>query len=128
MKYLLDTHVLIWAMAAPDKLSARVRAVLLNGGSSLYVSIATPWEMAIKVNSGGLDVGDLLLDFDQRIGTNGYRLLETSTQHAIRAGLLPLHHRDPFDRLLAAQALEPGWTLLSKDAVFDAYGVRRLWN
>jgi PIN domain nuclease of toxin-antitoxin system len=125
MKYLLDTHTLLWALGSPEILPGAVREIIENPASSLLLSIATPWELAIKTKSGKLDAKDLSDRFER---LSGYELLETRLSHVIRAGFLPLLHRDPFDRLLAAQALDSGSTLLSRDTIFDQYGVKRIWN
>jgi PIN domain nuclease of toxin-antitoxin system len=90
--------------------------------------MAVPWELAIKTNNGRIDAARILADFDRLSSSAGYELLNTRPSQAIRAGLLPLHHKDPFDRLLAAQALELGIPLLSRDGIFDLYGVRRIWD
>jgi len=128
MKFLLDTHALLWTLDAPEKLSSRAREMVQNLNSEVYVSIATPWELAIKANHGGLDVVELLQDFEHSLSSGGYQLLETRVSHVIRAGLLPRHHRDPFDRLLIAQSIETGLPLLSCDEKFDLYGVERIWS
>ncbi len=128
MDFLLDTHELLWTVDAPEKLSSRTRALLGDRDNRIYVSIATPWELAIKANTGRLDVAELLRDFEQRLLAAGYSLLETTVAHVIRAGLLPLHHRDPFDRLLVAQALDLRVPIISRDDKFDLYGVRRIWD
>jgi PIN domain nuclease of toxin-antitoxin system len=125
MKYLLDTHTLLWALEAPESLPDSVRAILEDPSSSLLISIATPWELAIKTHSGKLDAKALLDQFEQ---LSGYDLLETRASQVIRAGFLPDVHRDPFDRLLAAQAIDLRLTLLSRDTIFDRYGVKRIWN
>jgi PIN domain nuclease of toxin-antitoxin system len=125
MKYLLDTHTLLWALEAPESLPDSVRGILEDPSSSLLISIATPWELAIKTHSGKLDARALLDQFEQ---LSGYDLLETKASQVIRAGFLPDVHRDPFDRLLAAQAIDMGLTLLSRDSIFDRYGVKRIWN
>jgi PIN domain nuclease of toxin-antitoxin system len=128
MRYLLDSHALLWTLESPSKLSVQVRKIVDDRTSALLVSIATPWELAIKTNSGKLDVRELLEGFAHTISSAGYELLNTEVQHVIRAGMLPLHHRDPFDRLLAAQALELGMPIVSRDRIFDLYGVKRIWN
>lgn len=128
MRYLLDSHTLLWAIDSPEKLSRLARKIVDDRSSVLFVSIATPWELAIKANSGKLDVQELLQDFDRSISSSGYELLDTKVPQVIRAGMLPLHHRDPFDRLMAAQALELRLPIVSRDHVFDLYGVPRIWN
>jgi PIN domain nuclease of toxin-antitoxin system len=128
MKYLLDTHTLLWTLDSPQKLSRQAYEIVSGKESKLYVSIATPWELAIKANRGGLEIDDLLNSFESTLSSAGYELLETRTSHVIRGGLLPLHHRDPFDRLLIAQSIEEGLALVSCDEVFDLYGVKRIWR
>jgi PIN domain nuclease of toxin-antitoxin system len=128
MDFLLDTHGLLWTVDAPEKLSSKTMALLDDRENRIYVSIATPWELAIKANTGRLDVAELLRGFEQRLLAAGYSLVETTAAHVIRAGLLPLHHRDPFDRLLVAQALDLRVPIISRDDKFDLYGVRRIWD
>jgi PIN domain nuclease of toxin-antitoxin system len=128
MTYLLDTHTLIWFLRRPGALPATVRALIEDSDSTLAVSLATPWEMSIKTSIGKLDAADIIDDFDSIMARGRFNLLLPTVSHVIRSGRLPWYHKDPFDRLLAAQTLELGWSLLSKDAVFDAYGVRRLWS
>ena len=128
MKYLLDSHTLLWTIESPNKLSKLVRGIIDDPTSVLFVSIATPWELAIKTNSGKLDVEELLREFDRSLSSSGYALLETKVRQVVRAGMLPLHHRDPFDRLIAAQSLEMGLPVVSRDHVFDLYGVTRIWS
>ena len=128
MTYLLDTHTLIWFLRSPDGLPDRVRALLYDESSTLAVSLATPWEMAIKTSIGRLDVQDILDDFDSILIRGKLNLLTPTVEHVLRSARLPWYHRDPFDRLLVAQSLELGWSLISKDQTLDAYGVRRIWS
>lgn len=128
MTYLLDTHTLIWFLRSPAGLPAAIRELIEEPASTLAVSLATPWEMSIKTSMGKLDAADILDDFDSIMVRGRFNLLAPTAAQVIRSGRLPWYHRDPFDRLIAAQTLELGWSLLSKDAVFDAYGVRRLWS
>jgi PIN domain nuclease of toxin-antitoxin system len=128
MTYLLDTHTLIWFLRSPASLPTGIRKLIEDPASTLAVSLATPWEMSIKTSIGRLDAGDIVDDFESIMTRGRFNLLVPTVVQVIRSGRLPWYHRDPFDRLLAAQTLELGWSLLSKDAVFDAYGVRRLWS
>ena len=128
MTYLLDTHTLIWFLRSPASLPNVIRKLIEDPASTLAVSLATPWEMSIKTSIGRLDAADIVDDFESIMTRGGFNLLVPTVVQVIRSGRLPWFHRDPFDRLLAAQTLELGWSLLSKDAVFDAYGVRRLWS
>jgi PIN domain nuclease of toxin-antitoxin system len=128
MTYLLDTHTLIWFLRSPASLPTGIRKLIEDPASTLAVSLATPWEMSIKTSIGRLDAADIVDDFESIMTRGRFNLLVPTVVQVIRSGRLPWYHRDPFDRLLAAQTLELGWSLLSKDAVFDAYGVRRLWS
>jgi PIN domain nuclease of toxin-antitoxin system len=128
MTYLLDTHTFLWILNTPEVLPARVQKIYEDYSVTLLVSIATPWEMAIKVATGKLNAADILDDFEGALARGRFTKLETAIQHAIRGGRLPLHHRDPFDRMMAAQALDLGIPILSRDRVFDLYGVRRIWD
>jgi PIN domain nuclease of toxin-antitoxin system len=128
MNFLLDTHAFLWLLRDPDQLPAKVRDISLDPSATLLLSVITPWEMAIKAAIGKLDAADILDDFESVAERGHYTLLETSIRHVIRGGRLPLHHSDPFDRLLAAQALDLRVPLLSRDKVFDLYGVRRIWD
>lgn len=128
MNCLLDTHALLWALQEPEILPIRVQSTLADPSATVLISIVTPWEMAIKAALGKLDASDLLDDFDGVLMRGQYTLLETALRHVIQAGFLPPHHRDPFDRLLAAQALELRIPLISGDRIFDLYGVKRIWD
>jgi PIN domain nuclease of toxin-antitoxin system len=128
MTYLLDTHTLIWFLRSPAALPVAVRGLIEDSASTLAISLATPWEMAIKTSIGRLDAEDILADFDSIMVRGRFNLLAPTVAQVIRSGRLPWYHRDPFDRLMAIQTLELGWSLLSKDVVFDAYGVRRVWS
>lgn len=128
MTYLLDTHTLIWFLRSPQALPARVRGLIEDEATTLVVSLATPWEMSIKTSIGKLDAEDILADFESIVARARFNVLAPTIAQVIASGRLPWFHRDPFDRLLVAQAMELGWSLLSKDVVFDAYGVRRIWS
>ena len=128
MTYLLDTHTLLWFLRSPDGLPKKVRELIEDSSTTLAISLVTPWEISIKNGIGRIDAQDILDDFDSILIRGRFNLLTPSLSHVLRSGSLPLYHRDPFDRLLAAQSLDLGWSLLSKDAMFDAYGVRRIWD
>jgi PIN domain nuclease of toxin-antitoxin system len=128
MKYLLDTHTYLWYRTAPAALPGSVLTLLTDASHEMLISIATPWELAIKTGSGKLHVTSLLIDFDNRETAAGFVMTDITTTQAISSGLLPPHHRDPFDRILAAQALDLRIPLISRDSVFDLYGVQRIWS
>ncbi len=124
---MLDTHALIWWFGDPGKLSKRASAILTNSGHTVLVSAATAWELAIKVNQGKIDALALVSELPRHVEEEGFEELPISIEHSVRAGLLPLHHRDPFDRLLVAQAQAMNVPILSADAALDRYGIRRMW-
>lgn len=128
MTYLLDTHTLLWFLRSPSDLPVQIRELIEAPESNLAISLATPWEISIKTGIWRLDAEDLLNDFESILIRGHFNLITPTVSQVITSGRMPLYHRDPFDRLLAAQSLDHGWTLLSKDKVFDAYGVRRLWD
>lgn len=128
MRYLLDTHTYFWWNSEMERLSETVRGCLSAPENEFLLSIVTPWELAIKTNGGKLDARKLLNHFEERESEAGFVILRPTAAQAIRSGLFPLHHKDPFDRLLAAQALDLHIPLLSRDAVFDLYEVERIWD
>jgi len=111
-----------------DRLSVKVRELLADPVNELILSVVTPWELAIKTNGAKLDASKLLRNFEERELAEGFSVLRPTAAQAIRSGLFPLYHKDPFDRLLAAQALDLRIPLVSRDPVFDLYGVKRIWN
>jgi PIN domain nuclease of toxin-antitoxin system len=127
MEVLVDTHVLVWAFNEPKRLSKRAISILTNTSNAILVSAAVAWELSIKVNLGKLDALPLLAGLTQRLQREGFTELPISIAQATRAGLLPLHHRDPFDRLLVAQAQDLGIPVLSTDRSLDSYDIKRLW-
>ncbi|WP_158749204.1 type II toxin-antitoxin system VapC family toxin [Acidobacterium sp. S8] len=128
MNLLLDTHALLWTVTGDPKLSRRADSALHDEDSDIYVSAASAWEIATKFRLGKLPEGEILIeDFDQSLNRLGFIGLPISIDHAQRAGLLPGSHKDPFDRLLIAQAQAENLVLVSNERVFDGYGVRRLW-
>lgn len=127
MKVLLDTHALIWWFEGSPKLSKRASSVLGSPSNAIFISAVVGWELAIKVQVGKFHTPSLVQDLDGIIQREGFAELGISLEHAVRAGLLPMHHRDPFDRLLVAQAQALNVPIVTADAAFDHYGVQRLW-
>ena len=127
MKILLDTHALIWWFDNASKLSRRASAIIANQNNTVLVSAAIAWELAIKVNLGKFDALSLTTELPRYTEEEGFEELPISMEQAVRAGLLPLHHRDPFDRLLVAQAQALNVPILSADTVLDQYDVKRVW-
>lgn len=123
--FLLDTHTLLWALSAPKRLPARVASLVRNPEVDVYFSAASTWEIAIKAG-----LGKLRADLDEIVDAAGaadFDELAVSVSHTKRVLQLPLHHRDPFDRLLIAQAIEERLTIISHDALIGAYPVPLLW-
>jgi PIN domain nuclease of toxin-antitoxin system len=128
LRALFDTHALIWWFSDDSSLPPTVRGIIADTDNTLLVSAASAWELAIKYQLGKLrKVADLVSNFSGRIEQEGFELLPISAEHGIRAGLLPGRRKDPFDRMLIAQAQSEDVPILSNEAVFEAYGVRRLW-
>jgi PIN domain nuclease of toxin-antitoxin system len=127
MKYILDTHVFIWYATGDKRLTPRSRSII-ESSDEMFVSIASIWEMAIKVNIGRLDFKKPFQKIiENQIIINKYKLLSISLQHLFKLSQLELHHRDPFDRLLVSQALTEKIPVVSVDEIFDKYGVDRIW-
>lgn len=128
MRVLLDTHALLWWLADDPALPGTARKVIARAGNTLMVSAASAWEVSTKFRLGKLpQAADLLADFEGYIRRERFEPLPVSVQHALRAGLLPGPHKDPFDRMLIAQAQSENVPVLTNDPAFDGYGVRRLW-
>ena len=124
MKLLLDTHALLALLSRDPPLSPGARAAMQRPDAQLIVSAVSVWEIAIKRALGKLEAPD---DLIERVGEAGAELLSITARHAEAGGGLPLHHRDPFDRLLAAQAKLEGCAIVTKDPAFAAYGVPVVW-
>jgi PIN domain nuclease of toxin-antitoxin system len=128
MKLLLDTHTLLWVAVDSDQISVAARTILAAPESESFYSLASLWEIAIKVGLHKLDLPMPLQGFFDELDRNPKRRMQTiQKRHLVRYATLPLHHRDPFDRLIVAQALSENLTVVGNDAAFDAYGVRRVW-
>jgi PIN domain nuclease of toxin-antitoxin system len=128
VRALLDTHTLIWTGAAPHLLSKKATEIILNQRSELLVSAASAWEIATKVRLGRLAEAVLLEgDFVARAMRAGYRFRDVTVEDGLRAGRLVGAHQDPFDRMIAAQALAEDIPVISADAKLDGLGVRRIW-
>jgi len=128
VRALLDTHALLWWFSDDPALTRPVRKIIGDMKNTVVVSAASAWEIATKVLLGKLPTGaGLAADFSGYIEREHFQLLAISVEHALRAGLLPGSHRDPFDRMLIAQAQAENLPILSKEVIFDAFGLRRIW-
>jgi PIN domain nuclease of toxin-antitoxin system len=125
---LIDTHVLLWSALEPARLSSRARSLLASLDTEVLVSAASAWEIATKVRIGKLPGAEAFAaDLNTRIKRIGFLGLAVTLEHGQRAGLLPGTHKDPFDRMLIAQAQAENLPLISNERIFDAYGIRRIW-
>ena len=129
MRLLLDTHAFLWWVFADPKLSRAARTAISDEAqNSVFVSAASAWEIATKYRIGKLpDARVVAEDVSGAIAAEGFNPLAVSVLHAERAGSLVGHHRDPFDRMLIAQAISEDLALVSNERAFEAYGVKRLW-
>lgn len=128
MRLLLDTHTFLWWVQDSSRLSARARAAIANRDHACYCSLASVWEMAIKVSLERLELPSAVDRFvSEQLAANQFEALPVDLRHLGAVARLPYHHRDPFDRLLAAQALTEGLAIVSADPVFRKYGVKRVW-
>lgn len=129
MKYLIDTHVILWFVNnEPKKLGGRVISILEDVSKPVFFSIVSLWEFSIKHSMGRLELDESLEDFFDHILESKFELLPISTEDLIVLNKLPLHHQDPFDRLIISQALNYGLQHITKDRMFNKYDVQLLWN
>lgn len=128
MRLLLDTHAFLWWVWDAPELSARARKAIADPESECLLSLASCWEIAIKLSIGKLALAKPVERFiPEQVAANGFRQLEIDFRHIARVAALPFHHRDPFDRLLTAQAMEENLPIVSADPVFKKYGIKRIW-
>ena len=127
LKLLLDTHAFLWFASGDRRLSRPARLALERDGAELYISAPSVWEMAIKAALGRLRLPAPVGTYVAGKVAGGYRMLPVTWPHAAGVEQLPLHHRDPFDRLLVAQARAEGYAVVTRDRVFRKYGVDVVW-
>ncbi|MCW6049349.1 type II toxin-antitoxin system VapC family toxin [Lyngbya sp. CCAP 1446/10] len=128
MRLLLDTHAFIWYRTNSSRLSITGRSLINKGDNNILLSTASVWEMAIKHSIGRLNFSMPFMEFvKQQIAVNRIEILEISFDHIEVMASRPLHHRDPFDRLIIAQSMAEQIPVLSVDVIFDAYAIARLW-
>jgi PIN domain nuclease of toxin-antitoxin system len=128
VRLLIDTHGLLWWLSDHPSLSQAARKAMADTSNVLLVSAASAWEIATKVRLGRLPgAAELAADFQGFMQREGFTTLDITTDHAIRAGLLPGPLKDPFDRMLISQAQAENLPIVTNDRAFEAYGVRRVW-
>ncbi len=126
MKVLIDTHVLLWGLQDETKLSRRVQALLPT--ADVWISVASLWEILAKVQVGKLTLPTPVSDYlSEKLRGNGVSVLALTFEHVRRLEELPLHHRDPFDRILVAQSMEEKLQLVTNDSKFEKYPISLIW-
>ncbi len=127
MNLLLDTHTLIWLLEGDDNLSTVAREQIENSDNTNFVSVATFWEIAIKVSLNKLDMKISIQNLKQLIWENGIEVLPITIEHTLFVSELPFYHKDPFDRLLVAQSVIENMILVSRDEAMPLYNVQTIW-
>ena len=128
MRLLLDTHAFLWFVLGDSQLSQTAKSLIVDPANDNWISPVCYWEVAIKVSIGKYTLPVLHeVFFETAIRLNGFGVLPIEPKHTAIVATLPFHHKDPFDRLLIAQAMAEGIPLVSADVAFDPYGVQRLW-
>ena len=128
MKIILDTQVLIWWTNDVSNISNRVQSIIFDVNNELLVSLASIWEIQIKVSLGKLSLPRPLPDIiATQVSENQIKIMQIELSHIYTLDLLPLHHRDPFDRIIIAQAMNEKISIASIDKAFDAYSIERIW-
>ena len=128
MRLLLDTHGMYWYIEGNQQLSATARTLIQDTSNEVLISPASYWEIAIKISVGKWQLNRTYEEFiDIGLNQYGFQILPILPTHTARLIGLPFHHKDPFDRLLLAQAIVEGISIISNDAALDAYGITRLW-
>jgi PIN domain nuclease of toxin-antitoxin system len=127
MRLLIDTQVILWFQSSDEKLSNRAKELIFDGNNTCYISMASLWEMAIKINLNKLIIGLPFEDFPEYLIANNFSILNLEFSHLKTLSILGNHHRDPFDRLLIAQSIAEQMPILSADPHFQSYDVELLW-
>jgi PIN domain nuclease of toxin-antitoxin system len=127
MRYLLDTHTIIWYFEGSPRLPSRLKEIIDNSGNSVYICSVSPWEIAIKVSSGKLKLRFIFEEFLDKIKVGTFDLLQIENEHLKRLAVLPFLHRDPFDRQLIATAQAENLTIITADEGIHQYDVPWIW-
>jgi PIN domain nuclease of toxin-antitoxin system len=128
MKVLLDTHAFLWLISGDDRLSKTAKKTFLEPGNILFFSAASLWEICIKISLGKLSLkSGWLQTVQDEMKINAILWLSIEMPHCVELSHLPFHHRDPFDRMLVAQAMVEDMQLLSRDNRLSSYGIKRIW-
>ena len=126
--HLLDTHTVIWFINGDAALSGKARKIIETGSAGNFVSIASLWEIAIKVSLGKLELTAPFSEIKIQLDQNGFQLLPITWEDTLLIAALPFHHRDPFDRILIAQSISNKLDIITRDEQFKAYDVSVMWE
>jgi PIN domain nuclease of toxin-antitoxin system len=127
LEILADTHALVWWMEDASRLSANAAQLIRDPENRIFISAAVAWELAIKIGIGKITPHSILDRLAETLREENFLELPITIEMSVRAGLLTPHHRDPFDRMLVAQAQSLSLPILSADAILDRYGISRIW-
>lgn len=127
MKLLLDTHVFIWFVEDDTNLPVSLKNIIQEDSNMIFLSIVSLWEITIKVSLEKLEISRNIEEIIELVSKNGFEILSILPQHLIELSRLQFHHRDPFDRLLVAQAKGENLHFISKDEILDEYEIKRIW-
>ena len=128
MQTLIDTHTLLWIVDNDPKLSKKAKSIYLNPDNDIYISLASIWEVVIKVSLQKLIIEDTVANFiTTQIKGNSIKILDIKLKHIVALENLPYYHRDPFDRLIITQSMLEKIPVLSRDSIFDQYPIKRIW-
>ncbi len=126
-RYLVDTHTLIWSFENNKKLPQKTKDIIDDANNEIFVSIASFWEIAIKISNGKLDLSVSLTQLIEDVTLRNIQILPINPSHVLKVETLPFHHKDPFDRIIIAQSLTENIIIISIDEAFDSYGIKRLF-
>ena len=126
MQLLIDTHILIWFLEGNKSLSKLSRQIISNSNNNVFVSIASLWEMAIKISVGKLTLAEPLVDVIKQIAVENIEILPIAPEHTLQVSVLPFYHRDPFDRIIIAQAQFENLPIMTDDSEFSSYKIKIL--
>lgn len=121
MRFLIDTHILIWFLEGNNLLPKPNRQLITDSQNGIYVSIASLWEIAIKISIGKLTLTNSLADIINQLNLENIEILPVTSEHILQVSILPFHHRDPFDRIIISQSIVENMGFISADAIFDDY-------
>jgi PIN domain nuclease of toxin-antitoxin system len=127
MNYLVDTHVVLWFFNGDQIIPPKIRKLMTEDPGHVYISVASLWEIAIKFSLGKLEIDSGLPLFLNSLEESGFRILPIQTEHILTVAGLPFFHRDPFDRIILAQAKTERFTIITKDDRFSLYDAKILW-